>query len=315
MPNLKKAELIGGMVYMPSPISLEHGLNGSSITVFFWTYMLHTSGTESASDVTWKMLKDSPQPDAFLRVLPEYGGQSKQGELYPEGAPELAAEVALSSVAYDLHQKLDLYREAGVQEYLVVTLKKPEVRWLRLVARQLSAAGGRQRRHHPLGRFSRPVATRAGFPEGRHGPGAGDAATRAPIRRACRVCRPAPDAQKMTGTACQRDQRGPGRLVLLRLCGGRHHRGLERQCPCVGKRLLGWLAHRPEQSKLLAVICDDCGEILNPSVVQCLLGQERLQRIILAALGRQGQRRPSTAASTSPRLVALPPGPAEEIVR
>jgi hypothetical protein len=52
------------------------------------------------------MQEDSPQPDVYLRILPERGGQSGDRGLYAQGAPELVAEICLSSTAYDLHQKL-----------------------------------------------------------------------------------------------------------------------------------------------------------------------------------------------------------------
>ena len=35
------------------------------------------------------------------------------------GAPELVGEVAASSVSYDLHLKLNVYRRNGVREYVV----------------------------------------------------------------------------------------------------------------------------------------------------------------------------------------------------
>jgi hypothetical protein len=46
-----------------------------------------------------------------------------------------------SSVAYDLHQKLKLYLEAGVREYLVVILRKPEIRWHRRVENKYEPLG------------------------------------------------------------------------------------------------------------------------------------------------------------------------------
>jgi Putative restriction endonuclease len=52
---------------------------------------------------------------------------------YLRGAPEFLAEVCVTSAAYDLHQKLDLYQESGVQEYLAVLMREREVRWHRLV--------------------------------------------------------------------------------------------------------------------------------------------------------------------------------------
>ncbi len=78
--------------------------------------------------------EESPQPDTSLRILPEYGGQSRREGEYAAGAPKFLAEVCLSSTAYDLHQKKDVYEEAGVQEYLAVLLREREVRWHRLSA-------------------------------------------------------------------------------------------------------------------------------------------------------------------------------------
>jgi hypothetical protein len=45
----------------------------------------------------------------------------------------MLTEVCLSSESIDLHQKRDLYEEAKVQEYLVVIVKRKQIRWHRLV--------------------------------------------------------------------------------------------------------------------------------------------------------------------------------------
>lgn len=136
LPNLKKAELIEGVVYMPSPLKMNHGLSDNRIAYWLTTYSLATPFTQCAGNVTWHMLKSAPQPDQFLRLLPEGGGQSQVKGDYPAGAPELAIEVTDSTASYDLHQKRKLYQEAGVQEYLVVVLRKPEIRWHKLVANE-----------------------------------------------------------------------------------------------------------------------------------------------------------------------------------
>ncbi len=49
------------------------------------------------------------------------------------GPPEFVAETSFSRKKYDLRQKLELYQEAGVQDYLVILVEKEEVRWHRLV--------------------------------------------------------------------------------------------------------------------------------------------------------------------------------------
>ena len=133
LPNLKQAELINGVVYMPSPVGLPHGIVTSQISFWLSTYGMATPFCQNASNVTWFMQDSAPQPNEFLRLLPEVGGQSKSGDKFPTGPPELAAGVASSSVAYDLHQKLNLYREAGVQEYLVVVIRKPALHWFQRV--------------------------------------------------------------------------------------------------------------------------------------------------------------------------------------
>ena len=134
MPHVRKAELIGGIVYMPSPVSVDHGETDFLMAGWLNPYVGSTPGCKGGSNTTWLMLGDAPQPDSHLRMLPEYGGQARVLGKSGHGAPELLLEVALSSTSYDLHQKLDLYLAAGVQEYVVVLLEEREVRWFRRVA-------------------------------------------------------------------------------------------------------------------------------------------------------------------------------------
>jgi Uma2 family endonuclease len=136
MPEIKYAELIGGIVYMPSPATNDHSVYHCSVDGWLNVYAAFTPGCQSGGSGTWLMLQDAPQPDGHLWILPEYGGQARRQGKFPKGAPELAAEVSLSSTAYDLHQKLELYQEAGVQEYLVILLREREIRWHRLRRRR-----------------------------------------------------------------------------------------------------------------------------------------------------------------------------------
>jgi Uma2 family endonuclease len=121
MPDVKKAELIEGTVYMPSPVRLAHSAPDSLIQGWLVTYAARTPGTQTAGNATVRLdLENVPQPDALLRILPECGGRTRLDEAgYLFGAPELIVEVAASSVAIDLHDKLRAYRRAGVREYLV----------------------------------------------------------------------------------------------------------------------------------------------------------------------------------------------------
>jgi Uma2 family endonuclease len=132
--RIKRAELIGRIVYMPSPVSLEHGDTDHLIGVWLAHYEAATPFCRGSDNATWLMsADDAPQPDKSLRILPEYGGQSRREGEYAAGAPEFLAETCKSSAAYDLHQKFDLYEEAGVKEYLAVLMQEREVRWLHLV--------------------------------------------------------------------------------------------------------------------------------------------------------------------------------------
>jgi Uma2 family endonuclease len=135
MPELKRAELIRGVVYMPSPVSTEHGDTEFIVSTWLGTYVGLTPGCRGSNNATWLMGEgEAPQPDTSVRILPEYGGQSHARGRYAAGAPEFLAEVCISSTAYDLHQKLEVYEEAGVQEYLAVLMREREVRWHRLVS-------------------------------------------------------------------------------------------------------------------------------------------------------------------------------------
>src|SRR5437870_981293 len=122
-PEIKFAELIGGIVYMPSPLSLRHGVTDHLAGTWLGVYQANTPGTEAGSNAT-TMLEDdeTPQPDDFLRILPEYGGQSANQGDYVSGGPELLAEICVSSASYDLHQKLEVYERSDVLEYLAIVM-------------------------------------------------------------------------------------------------------------------------------------------------------------------------------------------------
>ena len=132
-PEIRKAELIGGVVYMPSPLSADHSEADSLVICWLKYYAAHTPGCEAGNNGTWFMLQDAPQPDAHLRRVRECGGTSWVEKGFFHGAPELIAETCRSSTSYDLHQKKDLYAAAGVKEYLAVLLHERELRWQRLV--------------------------------------------------------------------------------------------------------------------------------------------------------------------------------------
>ena len=131
MPELKKAELIDGIVYMPSPVRYTpHGRPHAVLTTWLGVYSTATPGTKYATDATLRLdLDNEPQPDLVLRMDGKHGRSRIDAEQYLEGPPELVAEIAASSVSYDLHQKLHVYRRAAVLEYLVVRTQDNAVDW------------------------------------------------------------------------------------------------------------------------------------------------------------------------------------------
>lgn len=132
MPHLKKAELVEGVVHVPSPARQdEHGKPHGQIVGWMIAYQAATPGTEVGNNATVRLdLDNEPQPDALLRIEPGHGGQSRtSADGYVEGAPELIAEVAASSASYDLHTKLNAYRRNGVREYIVWRTLDGEIDW------------------------------------------------------------------------------------------------------------------------------------------------------------------------------------------
>jgi len=137
-PKHFKAELIGGIVYVASPLRRPHGTHHLELGTLLGIYQGHTPGVEAGDNTTVLLGDDSePQPDLYLRILSEFGGQSgTTKEEYVIGAPELLIEVAHSSRALDLHGKLDDYAANGVREYLVAVLEDRQMRWFDLHANQ-----------------------------------------------------------------------------------------------------------------------------------------------------------------------------------
>jgi Uma2 family endonuclease len=130
-PEDVKFELIGGTVYMASPMRGPHGTYGSKLNYVLEAYEDATPGVQTAQNITTILGKKSePQPDLLLRLLRECGGQSDFDEdQYLVGAPEFVAEIAHSTVSIDLNQKRQDYLAAGVQEYLVLCIEEAEIHW------------------------------------------------------------------------------------------------------------------------------------------------------------------------------------------
>jgi Uma2 family endonuclease len=130
-PNDVKIELIGGTVYVASPMRTPHGDLTWKLVIPLDYFTEHTPGIRGSDGASVILGESSePQPDLHLRLLPEYGGQSRlDKKKYLIGAPEFIAEIAHSTRSLDMNQKREDYLAAGVQEYLVVCVEEKEFHW------------------------------------------------------------------------------------------------------------------------------------------------------------------------------------------
>src|SRR4051794_9566755 len=132
MPDLKKAELIEGVVYVPSPVGLEqHGSPHAALIGWLTNYWANTPGVRVGADSSTRLdVGNVPQPDGLMIVEPSHGGQVRiDADGYVEGGPELVAEVAASSVSLALNTKLRVYLRHHVREYVVWRVLDQAIDW------------------------------------------------------------------------------------------------------------------------------------------------------------------------------------------
>ena len=136
IPHVKKAELVEGVVYMPSPVSVEHGMLHAIIVGWLFAYVVATPGVELLDSTSLRIdSRSEVQPDAMLLLSEAQGGKCQvEKDGFMRGSPEFVAEVAASSAAYDMHSKLRVYQRNGVQEYLVLLAYEQRIVWHALVA-------------------------------------------------------------------------------------------------------------------------------------------------------------------------------------
>lgn len=133
-PEIKKADLVEGVVYVSSPVYTPHSMPHGQIV--FWTgvYLAATPGIHMGDNQSVRLDNDNEvQPDVCLWLNEKQGGKvqiSEEGLLI--GAPDLVIEVAASSASYDLYQKRRVYQRSGVREYLVLIAYEEEARWFSL---------------------------------------------------------------------------------------------------------------------------------------------------------------------------------------
>ena len=144
-PDIKRAELIEGIVRMPSPVRYEvHGKPHAAILGPLYVFAAHTPSVGVADNTTVRLdAANEPQPDVLLRIeSPALRQSVLDADGYIQDAPELVAEVSATSASYDLHDKLRVYQRNGVREYIVWRTRERQIDWFALAGdayRQLSA--------------------------------------------------------------------------------------------------------------------------------------------------------------------------------
>jgi Uma2 family endonuclease len=131
MPEDFRAELIGGIVHMPSPQRFRHSKAQKLVLRWLDEYAEATPGTEALANNTQILGPESePEPDGCLFITPEHGGQVfVDKDDYLNGPPELIVEVSSSTESINLHRKKLDYQKAGVREYVVLALRLQKVFW------------------------------------------------------------------------------------------------------------------------------------------------------------------------------------------
>jgi Uma2 family endonuclease len=143
MTNCKKAELLDGTVYLNAAVRVEqHGEPHSDLMTLLGFYRAATPGVRSADNASVRLdFENTPQPDCLLFIDPKCGGRVQiSADDYLEGPPEFVAEIATSSVSYDVGPKRRVYQKHGVQEYLIWRFADREIELLHLVDGQYQAA-------------------------------------------------------------------------------------------------------------------------------------------------------------------------------
>jgi Uma2 family endonuclease len=138
MPPGFWAELIGGVVYVSSPVKNLHAIVSALAVVWLSLYKFRTPGLMVGDNGSTVLDDDNEvQPDAMMCILPDRGGQTTVINGLIQGAPELVIEVAWSSRAIDLGVKKIEYEKARAREYLVFAIGPDEVFWHVLEADRL----------------------------------------------------------------------------------------------------------------------------------------------------------------------------------
>ncbi len=130
MPWVNKAELIEGVVYIPSPVRYRSHAKAHALMVLWLGSYATKTKLEIGDNGTVRLDEDNePQPDIVLFMPAGLGSAEVDADNYISGSPELVCEIAGSSVNIDLHDKLNAYRRNGVREYIVWRTEDEAIDW------------------------------------------------------------------------------------------------------------------------------------------------------------------------------------------
>lgn len=132
MPNLKVAELIDGVVYLPEiGKHTSHACPCARLIGWSGFYVAGTPGVDGGCHSSLRLdERNEPQPDMLLMIEPSHGGRCRiDADDFVASAPDWIGEVAGTSASYDLRVKLDVYRRHGVREYLVWRVLDRAIDW------------------------------------------------------------------------------------------------------------------------------------------------------------------------------------------
>ncbi len=133
-PEVKFAELIEGIVVMSPPISNLHSDTHGLLYALLKRYAWATPAVGATLCASLRLDgQNEYQPDAMLRIK---SGPLARSKVAPdgllEGSPEFAAEIAVSSAGYDLHEKKAVYQRSLVREYFVWEVMDAKIHWFAL---------------------------------------------------------------------------------------------------------------------------------------------------------------------------------------
>ena len=130
MPDLKRAELVEGVVYLPGMGELRYGEARANLIAWLGISTAGTDRCEGSAHPTVLLDETNElQPDAVLRIAP--GGNSHvNADGFIEGAPELIAEVVRRRSDDGLGPKLEALRRNGVRECIVWAVDDERLEWL-----------------------------------------------------------------------------------------------------------------------------------------------------------------------------------------